>query len=161
MQQCRVQRKELRGESAGRVDGRPVTESEKERYVEYGTHEGSGRVLRGRQRKNLKEGTPAKKGGIPSEVGRDLCKLRKFGYNRVTVMESSIKGAGDGLFCTSERGAKDLICSYEGERLSKEQVQEKGRNLDYVFGMKTGEGREQYIDALATHSCFGRFANDQ
>ena len=53
-----------------------------------------------------------------------------------------------------------MICSYEGERLSKEQVQEKGRNLDYVFGMTTGEGREQYIDALATHSCFGRFAND-
>ncbi len=26
--------------------------------------------------------------------------------------------------------------------------------------MTTGEGREHYVDALAEHTCFGRFAND-
>jgi hypothetical protein len=45
-------------------------------------------------------------------------------------------------------------------RLTQAQVEEEGRDLDYVFGTGTKGGNMKFVDAADIQSCFGRFAND-
>jgi len=144
-----------------------VTEEEREGYVAGGTHSGSTRILRKRQGQGrvipAQAGVPHRDDWSEAAIppGCDpLYQGRKFGHNRVAIMESLIPNAGKGLFCTVQREQNDLICSYEGMRLTQAQVEEEGRDLDYVFGTGNKEGDMTFVDAANIQSCFGRFAND-
>jgi hypothetical protein len=91
-------------------------------------------------------------------VVKVLEQKRKCGYNRLKVVESTIQGAGYGLFLSIPKlKAGGMITSYEGVRLSKAQVLVS--NSDYIYETYKG-GRTLYIDAEAEDSCYGRFIND-
>ena len=90
----------------------------------------------------------------------DLEYKKRCGYNRLRVVESTIPKAGYGLFLgdlTLRKG--NLICTYEGEKLTAEQAAQS--SSAYIFEAKDAKsGKILYIDAEKETSCFGRYAND-
>jgi uncharacterized protein len=66
------------------------------------------------------------------------------------VKESTIPGAGLGLFTTIDRGPGNNLCLYAGKR-----VNDPDFGNDYALTFKKGF----HIDASETTSCFGRYAN--
>ena len=88
-----------------------------------------------------------------------LVKKRKCGYNRLQVVESTLEGAGYGLFIgipTLKAGG--LITSYEGKRLTRAQVDQS--ESQYIFEAVGKDGQPLYVDAAKEDSCYGRFIND-
>jgi hypothetical protein len=77
----------------------------------------------------------------------------------VIVGESTIDGAGRGLFSKKELESGSLICDYYGKTLSKEEVEGEGCDGEYIFEARMKEGI-RYIDAKDLLSCWGRFIND-
>ena len=85
---------------------------------------------------------------------------RKCGYNRVKVTQSTIEAAGQGLFINGKAAVKGgkIVCSYEGQKLSKEEAE--ASKSAYIFEFEYLD-ETYYIDAESTTSCYGRFANDK
>ena len=76
----------------------------------------------------------------------------------LTVADSTLPGAGKGLFTLQRIEVDDYLCSYDGKRLSKEDLPRPlGPENDYIW---SNRGESVIIDAFHHLSCFGRYAND-
>jgi hypothetical protein len=120
-----------------------------------------------------------KKDGLPCRnrtTADGLCWIHSQVEESVRVKNSKIRGAGKGLFAsiwdyTSKGRTKpeykgavvfqegDHICSYDGEILSDDELEERyPRDTIGQYVYTTQDGGVN-IDAHATTSCFGRYAN--
>jgi hypothetical protein len=99
---------------------------------------------------------------VPNEAVLDIQRARRCGFNRVVVAPSTITTAGQGLFLKSGKvKAGGLVTSYEGDKLTQEQVDEEGRDLSYVYSDGRDKlGNVRYVDAIRSNSCYGRYCND-
>lgn len=95
-----------------------------------------------------------------SEVEEELVRLKRPGYSRLRVLESTIPKAGWGLFTRRviERGSQ--ICSYGGHRVTAEQRADPDYDTTYVFSYWTAKGEEVWVDAKDAYCSYGRYAND-
>ena len=76
----------------------------------------------------------------------------------LTVADSTLPGAGQGLFTLKRIEVDDYLCTYEGSRLSQEDLPRPlGPENDYIWSNSVGS---TIIDAFHYLSCFGRYAND-
>ena len=76
----------------------------------------------------------------------------------LTVADSTLPGAGQGLFTLKHIEVDDYLCTYEGSRLSQEDLPRPlGPENDYIWSNSVGS---TIIDAFHYLSCFGRYAND-
>ena len=99
-----------------------------------------------------------------SPLAQNLHAQRKLGHDKVTLMESTITGAGIGLFAYKNITENQVFAGYDGPHLTKDQLIEfqKGSwNSDYVAQLVSDHvtGEVIYIDGQAKDS-FGAFAND-
>jgi hypothetical protein len=85
---------------------------------------------------------------------------KRCGHNRVKITKSTIIAAGQGLFIGGKGTAKagKIICSYEGQKLSREEAE--ASKSAYIFEFKYLD-EVYYVDAESKTSCYGRFANDK
>ena len=70
-----------------------------------------------------------------SPLAQPLHAQRKRGHDKVTLMESTITGAGIGLFAYKNIAENQIVAGYEGLRLTKEnliELQKGSWNSDYV-----------------------------
>ena len=149
----------------GWQEGVQMTEEERRRHVsKYGR---SDRTLREKPKQQMRPAreVPHRDDWKEVELDRDLWALRDkkaTGYNRVTVMPSTLRGAGRGLFATKEIREDGIICEYDGERWSAEEAEQRraSEDTDYVFAAKKRGSEVVYVDAKEATSCWGRFAND-
>ncbi|MDQ3049733.1 MAG: SET domain-containing protein-lysine N-methyltransferase [Bacteroidota bacterium] len=74
------------------------------------------------------------------------------------VKKSSLPGAGKGLFTPSDIKKGQIVCEYEGERITwKQAIERNDENKGgYVFFINNNN----CIDAFHYKDTFGRFAND-
>ena len=99
-----------------------------------------------------------------SPLAQPLHAQRKLGHDKVTLMESTITGAGIGLFAYKNISENQIFTGYEGPLLTKaqlEQFQKGSWNSNYVAQVVSDHvtGEVIYIDGQARDS-FGVFAND-
>jgi len=148
----------------GWQEGVQMTEEERRRHVsKYGR---SDRTLREKPKQQMRPAreVPHRDDWKEVELDRDLWALRDkkaTGYNRVTVMPSTLRGAGRGLFATKEIREDGIICEYDGERWSAEEAKQRkaSEDTDYVFAAKNSRFPLITILALTSVSSRGSFAN--
>jgi hypothetical protein len=88
-----------------------------------------------------------------------MVKMRKCGYKRLRVVESTLPGAGYGLFLdTPQLKAGSLVTSYEGRRITQQEAEVTTSH--YIYEDITREDKLVYVDAEEETSCFGRYIND-
>ena len=76
----------------------------------------------------------------------------------LTVADSTLPGAGQGLFTLKHIEVDDYLCTYDGSRLSREDLPRPlGPENDYIWSNSVGS---IIIDAFHYLSCYGRYAND-
>ena len=75
------------------------------------------------------------------------------------MTESTIQGAGKGLFTTKGVPSGKHLCLYEGERLVVDtfSLPEMPLRYDYIWA---NSNEKVIIDAYVLLSCRGRFVND-
>lgn len=78
-------------------------------------------------------------------------------YFGVTVLPSTIPGAGLGLFAVRPFAKGDCICVYSGEQLTAAQLNARYGEETAVYVLQIT--KDLYIDAIALDSGMGRFAN--
>lgn len=85
------------------------------------------------------------------------CHVHNPGITGLAVKTSRLPGAGRGLFAAKKFTRPDVITSYNGERMTKAQ-------LDAIYGKGQSNyglqiGANLYVDARRTDSGLGRYAN--
>ena len=149
------------GEESGRQVGKKGASSSAE----------STRKLRRRIRKisylvEVKTQPNWKRAGVELErdpVNLQLETIRRKGYGKVEVRRSLVLGdSGNGLYAVTKIKEGDAFCTYEGVEVPEAIITQGVVDRDYVASAirdhKTGE--MVYVDAQATTSCYGRFAQD-
>ena len=88
---------------------------------------------------------------------------RKMGYQRCEIRESLLENAGQGLYARKKIKENEIICSYEGTEISKDQLDNTPISTrDYVAlaFFKSGIAELKFIDSRERDDCYGRYAND-
>jgi uncharacterized protein len=86
-----------------------------------------------------------------------ICKKNTF-KNMLKVKKSSLPKAGKGLFTEKEIKKGEVVCQYEGERITwaeaiRRNDKDKGGYVYYIT-------KKNCIDAFEYEDTFGRYAND-
>ena len=92
-----------------------------------------------------------------SPLAQNLHAQRKLGHDKVTLMASTITGAGIGLFAYKNITENQVFAGYDGPHLTKDELIEfqKGSwNSDYVAQLVSDHvtGEVIYIDGQAKDS---------
>ena len=94
----------------------------------------------------------------PSPLNQTTLPIPQLPGFLLTVADSTLPGAGQGLFTLKRIEVDDYLCTYEGRRLSREDLPRPlGPENDYIWSNSVGS---TIIDAFHYLSCFGRYAND-
>ena len=79
------------------------------------------------------------------------------------VRQSVLPGVnGWGLYSLRTFGKGDMLCSYEGHKVTTEMLNGDYGSTNYVFSVEIDEDTKEFVhvDAIGETSCYGRYAND-
>jgi hypothetical protein len=85
--------------------------------------------------------------------------IAQINHQRLAVADSTLSGAGKGLFTLSSVDTEEVLCKYSGVHISPSLLPLPNLHprFDYVWANKDNS---IIIDAYDLNSCYGRYAND-
>ena len=85
--------------------------------------------------------------------------IAQINQQRLAVADSTLPGAGQGLFTLSSVDTEEVLCKYSGTHISPSLLPLPSLHprFDYVWANKDNS---IIIDAYDLNSCYGRYAND-